>query len=79
MLKILRVTHKYMYAMFGISFIFALGLEDELLEDVVIPYDDTADSAPLTKIRGEPNLERVFVLIVGNLFSSRHLAVRFDV
>jgi hypothetical protein len=48
MLKILRITHKYMYAMFGISFIFGLGLEDELLEDVVIPCDDTADSAPVT-------------------------------
>ena len=47
-LKILRVTHEYMYAMFGILFVFALGLKDELLEDVVIPCDDTTDSTPIS-------------------------------
>jgi len=47
-LKVLRVTHEYMYAMFGILFVFALGLKDELLEDVVIPCDDTADSMTIS-------------------------------
>jgi len=37
-----------MYAMFGILFIFALGLKDELLEDVVIPCDDTENSTPIS-------------------------------
>jgi len=61
-LKVLRVTHEYMYAMFGILFVFALGLKDKLLEDVVIPCDDTADSMAISspkknKVRDEPNLE----------------------
>jgi hypothetical protein len=47
-LKVLRVTHEYMYAMFGILFVFALGLKDELLEDVVIPCDNTADNTPIS-------------------------------
>jgi hypothetical protein len=44
-LKVLRVTHEYMYAMFGILFVFALGLKD-----VVIPCNDTADSTGTSKI-----------------------------
>ena len=31
-LNVLRVTQEYMYAMFGILFVLALGLKDELLE-----------------------------------------------
>jgi hypothetical protein len=48
MLKVLRVTQEYMYAMFGILFVLALGLKDELLEDVVIPCNNTADSTPIS-------------------------------
>jgi hypothetical protein len=75
-----------MYAMFGILFIFALGLKDELLEDVVIPCDNTEDSTPIStpentcrrlKIRDEPNLERAFIPIVGNVFSSRYLKLMY--
>ena len=44
MFKGLRVTQEYMYAMIGILFVLVLGLKDELLEEVVIPCDDTADS-----------------------------------
>ena len=39
-LKPLRIAHKYMHPMFGVLFILALRLEDELLEDVVIPRDN---------------------------------------
>jgi hypothetical protein len=38
-----------MYAMFGILFVLALGLKDELLEDIVIPCDDTADSTHIRR------------------------------
>jgi hypothetical protein len=34
--------------MFGILFILALGLTDELLEDIVIPCNNTADSTPIS-------------------------------
>jgi hypothetical protein len=37
-----------MYAMFGVLFVFALGLKDELLENVVIPCHDTADNTPIS-------------------------------
>jgi hypothetical protein len=47
-LNVLRVTQEYMYAMFGILFVLALGFKDELLEDVVIPRDNTADSTPIS-------------------------------
>ena len=47
-LNILRVTQEYMYAMFGILFVLVLGFKDELLEDVVIPCDNTADSMPIS-------------------------------
>ena len=33
--------------MFGILFVLALGLKDELLEDIVTPCNDTADSTPI--------------------------------
>jgi hypothetical protein len=41
-LKTLRVTHEYMHSMLGILFIFAFRLKDKLLEDVVIPRNNTA-------------------------------------
>jgi hypothetical protein len=38
-----------MYAMFGIHFILALGLKDELLEGgIVVLCNDTADSMPIS-------------------------------
>jgi hypothetical protein len=56
MLNVLPVTQdiSYMYAiiaMFGILFVLALGLKDELLEDVVILCDNTADSMPISTSR----------------------------
>jgi len=39
--EIIRVSHEYMYAVFGILFVFAFRLEDELLEDVVISCNNT--------------------------------------
>jgi hypothetical protein len=36
--------NEYIYAMFGILFVLALDLRDELLGGIVIPSDDTADS-----------------------------------
>jgi hypothetical protein len=38
----LRVCHENMHAVFRILFIFALGLQHEPLEDVIIPCDDAA-------------------------------------
>jgi hypothetical protein len=46
-LNVLRVTQEYVYAVFGIIFVLALGLKDELLEDIVIPCDKTTDSTPI--------------------------------
>jgi hypothetical protein len=36
----LRVCHENMHAVFRVLFIFALGVQHELLEDVIIPCDD---------------------------------------
>jgi hypothetical protein len=36
----LRVCHEKMQAVFRVFFIFALGIQHELLEDVIIPCDD---------------------------------------
>jgi hypothetical protein len=38
----LRVCHENMHAVFRVLFIFALGLQHEPLEDVIIPCNDTA-------------------------------------
>jgi hypothetical protein len=39
-----RVCHKDVNTMFSILFIFALGLEHKLLEDIIIACDDTAQT-----------------------------------
>ena len=45
-----------MYAMFGILFVLALGLKNELLDDIVIPCDDTADSTPISTPENNPGV-----------------------
>jgi hypothetical protein len=37
-------------------FVLVLGLKDELLEDVVIPCDDAADSTPISTPENNPGV-----------------------
>ena len=42
-----------MYAMFGIFFVLTLGLKNELLEDIIIPCDNTADGTPIRPFKND--------------------------
>jgi len=62
--EILRVTHEYMYAMFGILFVLALRFKNELLEDIVVARDDTEkyvrtsrNTSRFQTLRDKPNLK----------------------